>query len=284
MNNKNKYVYMMGGLGNQIFEYAFARHLRKAGNEVYLLVTSFGRDGLRNFKLNNYNIQIPVAKGIASYVIDKRTRLGVRGLFSRNVYVAPNTFEYIDIKGSDKYQYFYGYFQNSRYVDPYIDGLRNDLQYTGDFSDIQRKIIKEISECESVGIHVRRGDYLDNTSVFRIIDVQFYISAIKYMREKIHHPQFYFFSDDISWCKDNFSSLDNAHFIDHMYKNTDVIDFEMLRCCKHFIIGNSTFSWWASKLSEASSKVLIAPQEWFTMPELNIKCQKELLNGYILIN
>lgn len=284
MNNKKNYIYMMGGLGNQLFEYAFARNLREIGKEVYLIITSFNRDGLRNFKLNDYNIQIPVAEGAKSYVIDKKIRLGIKGLFSWNIYVAPNTFEYIDMKRIDRYQYFYGYFQNSKYVDPCIDILKRELQYTGSFSNSQKRIIESISVGESVGIHVRRGDYLDNTSCFKIIGVQYYINAMKYMREKLHNPQFYFFSDDISWCKDNFSRLDGTHFIDDKYKNTDVIDFEMLRCCKHFIIGNSTFSWWASRLSEASSKLLIAPREWFTMSELNVKCQKELLNEYILIN
>lgn len=278
-----KYVYMMGGLGNQIFEYAFARFLKETGKAVYLVTTSFGRDALRNYKLNHYDVRLPVARGLDSYIIDKRVRLGVKGIFPWNIYIARNTFEHINGEDVYKYKYFYGHFQNSKYVDPYLDELRHELRYMGRFANVQKKLIGEISDCNSVGVHIRRGDYLDNAGVFRVIDEQYYMNAIQYAQIKLRSPQFYFFSDDIVWCKNKFSGFDDIHFVDDAYANNDIIDFEMLRCCRHFIIGNSTFSWWASKLSEAESKLLIAPRAWFANTDLNQKCTEELLNRYFLM-
>lgn len=284
MYGKKHYVYLMGGLGNQLFIYAFARFLKNSGKASYLVTTAFARDKLRDLKLNHYDVCTPIAEPLISFVVDKRIRLGVKGIFQRGVYIAPNSFEYIDEEEVCKYGCFYGYFQNSKYVDSYIAEIRRELQYTGGFSDIQEKVIREISECESVGVHIRRGDYLENVSVFSVISEKYYLDAMQYAREKLRNPQFFIFSDDIGWCKGIFSGMEDIHFIvDEAYHNTDVVDFEILRHCRHFIIGNSTFSWWASKLSEAESKLLIAPEEWFTDADLNLKCVKELLSGYVLM-
>lgn len=278
-----KYVYMMGGLGNQIFEYAFARFVKETGGAVYLINTSFGRDALRNYKLYHYDVKLPVAGVLSSCIIDKRVRLGIKGIFPWNIYIARNTFEYIGREETYMYKYFYGYFQNSKYVDPYLDELRCELRYMGSFSSIQEELIGKIFGCNSVGIHIRRGDYLENVSVFRVISEKYYLGAMQYAREKLRNPQFFVFSDDIGWCKGVFPRVDDIHFIDETYHNTDVDDFEILRRCKHFIIGNSTFSWWTSKLSEAKSKLLIAPEEWFTDADLNLKCVEGLLSGYVLM-
>ena len=113
-------------------------------------------------------------------------------------------------------------------------------------------------------MHVRRGDYVQNThtnSVHGTCSEAYYQKAIKHIEKNIDNPNFYIFSDDIAWCKENFDFLENKFFVDDTKSAFD--DMELMKNCKHNIITNSTFSWWGSWMNGGNKKIVVAPKIWF---------------------
>jgi len=273
----------MGGLGNQLFQYAFAVYLvQELESHVVLDTSSIQRDRLRDYKLNNYTVRIPAASRIEMGISTLNAILCRKGINIKNTYVGQDAFHYIDAYRARKYYFFQGYFQNLKYVKAVAKKLKTDIKYNGTYSEIQKKLGLEIDSCNSVALHVRRGDYLKVPDV-SVLSEKYYYDAIKAVKANLEKPKFYIFSDDIEWCRQNFGNRDGFHYIDNKYNNSDVVDFEMMRRCKNFIIGNSTFSWWACTLSRGERNICIAPKDWYTVADANTKCRAALLNGFCLI-
>ena len=158
--------------------------------------------------------------------------------------------------------------------------------YKEKLNDMQVELIKEIRKKNSVAIHIRRGDYLDveNINLFYKITKTYYLSALDYLKKNLNDKMdIYIFSDDIEWCKTEYGDLEGAHFIDSTISDSHLVDFEIMRNCKYFIIANSTFSWWASWLSEYSNKIVIAPEKWYCDEEKNEKLKAALLADVIVM-
>ncbi|MCZ0860829.1 alpha-1,2-fucosyltransferase [Methanocorpusculum sp. MG] len=124
----------------------------------------------------------------------------------------------------------------------------------------------------SVCIHVRRGDYVQNKDVNDMVGVcglMYYIKGISYISQNISNPIFFVFSDDIEWAKNNLTFPSEPIFMPMSERGID--DLHLMSRCKHFIISNSTFSWWAAFLSTASpNKIVVAPSNWFDDPTITI--------------
>jgi hypothetical protein len=114
-------------------------------------------------------------------------------------------------------------------------------------------------------LHVRRGDYL-KVPIYQILESEYFENAIQIVLSNISTPIFYIFSDDLKWVSDNLVSLfikNNINF--HLINDTkiDIEDFYLMSKCKHAIISNSTFSWWAAWLGDSNKKLVIGPEKWF---------------------
>jgi len=134
----------------------------------------------------------------------------------------------------------------------------------------------EIINKNSIGIHVRRGDYLLHKELFTILDKEYYEKAIEFVKSKVNNPVFYVFSDDRAGAKELLNNLlvnDKVIFVNNNNGSKDYLDLELMRSCKHFIMANSTFSWWAAWLS-SEDKLITYPTNWFS----NIKFQLEYEN------
>lgn len=116
-------------------------------------------------------------------------------------------------------------------------------------------ILNKIKKEQSVSIHIRRGDLLKLKNSF-ILQKEYYIKAINYLDKILKKPSYYIFSDDIEWCKKNFRFLKNKKFIKNLSPSEDL---ELMRSCKHNILANSTFSWWAGYLNRNDKKIIIQP-------------------------
>ena len=137
-------------------------------------------------------------------------------------------------------------------------------------------LIKQVSTIESVCVHVRRGDYM-TAAGFSTCSINYYLNSISYIEDKIKSPVFFVFSDDIEWCRNNIVGK-NIQYMDTL--RPDYEDFEIMRNCKHFIISNSTFSWWAAYLGERQDSCVITPKTWFDdSPKKNLN-----LPGWIEID
>jgi hypothetical protein len=151
--------------------------------------------------------------------------------------------------------------------------LRKDFSLKGNITNKYLNTVKnDILNCNSVCVHIRRGDFLTNPT-HGFVGLEYIVSAMKKIKGKIDPEKignlgpsikFFIFSDDIEWCKSHIQSKEEIYFVmDSPNKEKSGIILEIMKNCKHFIISNSSFSWWAAWLSENPEKIVIAPKRWF---------------------
>jgi len=161
--------------------------------------------------------------------------------------------------------YFNGYWLNIDYYIDIMDSVNEAFTFRNDLDNKNKEMLKNINSCCSVSIHIRRGDYVG--PIYENLTFKYYENAIKLMESKLHGDLSYFiFSDDIKWVKDNFSFPENrkCYFIDWNKGENSYIDMQLMSNCKHNIIANSSFSWWASLLNRFDEKIIITPKNYYT--------------------
>lgn len=161
--------------------------------------------------------------------------------------------------------YLFDYFQSEKYFNDIKNDIKNDFQIKPEIiSKSASKIKQQLLTQESVSIHVRRGDYVSHPIYKRThgsLPLHYYQKAIKIINNSMNNPTFYIFSDDITWCKKELCALEkNIIFVD---KLKDYEDLELMMSCKHNIVANSSFSWWAAWLNNNESKIIVAPSNRF---------------------
>lgn len=277
-------IQMMGGLGNQMFQYALYCQLESMGKEVKMDdKAGFIEDEKRFPQLDIFGIDYKRAskKEIikmrdASMFPLARVR---RKLFGRhnNSYFEENRCFQQKIFGWDNI-YLEGYWQSEKYFADVggklkeefgVRRLRNNTDEKHMFSEKTEKYLREIKQTESVGVHVRRGDYLlkENQELFGNICTDYYYGqAIKTITARHPGSVFYIFSNDMEWTKDWFQKRFGADvksvFVE-VPQNRDYEAFALLQSCKHNILANSSFSWWASYLNDNPDKMVIVPDRWW---------------------
>lgn len=261
---------IIGGLGNQLFQYAIGRKLSIMKNiPLKLDITKINKNELREYLLFHYNIAAEIAtkEEIFRYKkIDLKGYNRIEKLFSKygiklinKVYyekreyeLDSKVFEFDDI-------YIQGYWQSYRYFSDIRELLINDLSLREPIGIENKNILEIIRNTNSVSIHIRRGDL--NNKFF--ISMDYYRRAMNYANEKINNPIFFVFSDDIKWAKQNLFSKYNKFFVNiNDGRFSPHLDLELMRNCKHNIIANSTFSWWAAYLNKNKDKIVIVPKKW----------------------
>ena len=270
-------VKISGGLGNQLFQYAFGQYAAEFLNTEVHYDIQTDKD-IRNFTarslhLTKLNLRFEYAKieeinkikhftsGITERIERKIIKLFP---FVNSNYIIEDINSNIKLKNN---AYYDGYWQSFKYIpsqNRYFDNL-NYNEFSTDFVNI----IKQIEESESVSLHIRRGDYLSikkNNNIFHICSVDYYNSAICLIKNRLNNSRFYIFSDDIEWAKENFNSEEYS-FISG---NEPIIDVYLMSLCKHNIIANSTFSWWGAWLNNNKNKLIVAPKLWFLGPNNNL--------------
>lgn len=283
-------VRLSGGLGNQFFQYALGRvHMEKTGERLDLDTWSFYRDKLRNYELDNYNIK----KGkkrfwrrvFCNIVWELKTHIGHTAWLERlaKMECEKEVFLMQDLGAKDAY--VIGFWQNVNYFDDYADVLKKELTYKGDLTDVQKNLIEDMKKEQSVAMHIRRADYLTASckKIYADVDKVYYLTALQYIRKLSGELKVYIFSDDIEWCKQEFADLENCLFVDNTISATPYTDLELMRNCKHFIIANSTFSWWGAYLAECENKVIVAPKRWLVNDISNQRIIDALAKDCVLI-
>lgn len=277
-----KIVKIKGGLGNQLFQYAFALYLQSMVNEEVKLdfLSCYGTKDLTcTDRIKMFNLSLPVASNEeikkSCKFFNKYPLLSLRyrvttlfaKTFDKKNYFFEVSRHFLDIKQMLNYKYYDGYWQSYLYSDAIKDALKRDLTPKDDLSDKTKQMINKISSENSVFIGIRKGDYAagkSNLARFGSFSVDYYLNAIKKMKELVKDPVFYVFSNDIEWCKQNIDWGDSS--VIYRERDAQVSDFEELVIMskfKHAIILNSTFHWWGAYLIDNKDKIVIAPSEWF---------------------
>lgn len=279
-------VRLSGGLGNQLFQYAVAVFLNPSAEPMrieYQSKTSKSHDErelvILNFNIPDNNSIVPCGQYNREHWFKHKLTNIIRKVFSPLIkddncsQQSELLFKICNGLGyciQDKHTYFYPQKKDALFINGmwhssiYADKNKSLLQ---DYYHVKKELlsdnvlntINEIRQENSVCVHVRRGDYT-TASGFTTCSLKYYENAVKTLESYFSNLKFYVFSDDIAWCKSNLI-IKNACFIDG--NNKDYEDFELMRNCKHFIISNSTFSWWAAYLSSNVDKRVITPKTWF---------------------
>lgn len=288
-----KIVNIIGGLGNQMFQYAFALALKKANADerVYIDTSHYNYLFIKKYKTSNLhngfelyrlfpNVCIPRASAwnlirLTYYVPNYMLSRMVRKIMPRrkSEYVAPidesQTFrhELINYKGD---MYYEGYWQAASYFANCKEEVMEAFAHPQP-NPYNKELIKEISESQSVGIHIRRGNYLLLQRYSGICEIDYYRKAIERIMEIRKEYHFFIFSNDMKWCDENIVPLLNGMNVTLVTGNagTDSCwDMFLMTYCHDLIIANSSFSWWGAFLNKSVNRV-IAPYPWMNGRDIN---------------
>jgi hypothetical protein len=274
-------VQILGGLGNQMFQYALGRNLAlKTGQTLRFDLSRPNPSHLGRFDLDLMRIQGRVISKVEStlvwrtldrYVEPAIARLGLsrRTRSLHRVYRQPSLRFDPDVLKLRGWVYLSGYWQCERYFADIRDVLREDLSVKAPPNPANAAALEAIQACQSVCVHVRRQDYVNNArtnSVHGACDLPYYESARRLIEERTGGAHYFIFSDDPTWAGANLSHWGNVTIISHNSVEDRHDDFRLMTACKHFITANSSFSWWPAWLSSAPGKVVVAPRRWFADP------------------
>jgi hypothetical protein len=266
---------ILGGLGNQMFQYAAARALALSRAQPLLLdLAAFGGYKLHNgFELDRiFMIDSAVTKTTDLLpVLGWRTPTLVRKVLKRCLF-APLRGAHLAIEPAPNYWarlqsmesplYMMGYWQSERYFLMQENTIRKDFVFRHALGGRNAAFAEEIAERSSVSVHLRRGDYLSD-KIMNVCSMDYYRRAAKHMEERIGRPAYFVFSDDADWVRSRIDFLPGATFIDHNKGLNSYQDMQLMSRCKHHIIANSSFSWWGAWLNSHAEKIVVAPYTWF---------------------
>lgn len=292
---------LRSGLGNQMFQYAYARKMQAIFKEPIVVNTSymdkhdFRKYSLNHFKLNkavrvlnkkqgehdlmNFYLKLPIGFGrdFWSWRLLHKQALGEEKYLKRSrrgLYYAHLPEEsYSIVESHVRKKYVFGFFQSFATVEGIEDILREEFVIKTKPSNANKEMITKIQNSNSVCLHIRRGDYLDEKwKDMQVCDENYYYTAVNDALNCIENPVFFIFStghDDIKWIKENYHFNAKVEYVD--LDNPDYEELRLMMNCNNFIISNSTFSWWAAFLAKNHEKKVWVPDTWRKgSPEANV--------------
>jgi hypothetical protein len=256
---------IQGGLGNQIFQWAYGLNLSVINNTPLYLDISFYYNQLgstkREFSLNKFpNLEF-------SFFNDKNTNLKIIN--------DDLNFKKLDYDSNFDY-YLNGYWASERYFEESKSKIKKLLSFDSNFiNKLNTSPYRDVFDKNIVSMHIRRTDYLTSGGFHALQTVDFYKSAIEILND---YDSIYVFSDDINWCKENLK-FKNILFVEGL---DDIEDMWLMSLCKNNIISNSTFSWWAAWLNNNDNKKVIYPNKWYG-DNINISIENLISKKWIKI-
>jgi hypothetical protein len=275
-------VKMIGGLGNQLFQYALGRTIaHKKNTSLKIDITPFKTYKLHKYALNNFNVienfateeEIRPLKypGGLRYWTSKLTQSSK--LYYNQSFVKELDFTFDpNILKVPSDVYLDGYWQSEKYFKDIGSMIRREFSVKCQPDIETEKIIEQIQSVNAISLHVRRKDYvsnLDTNKIHGICSLEYYHNAMKFIANKVNSPTFYIFSDDPEWVKLNLQLDFPMTFVTHNGPEKNFEDLRLMSLCKHNIVANSTFSWWGAWLNRNPEKIVIAPRKWFNDPSIN---------------
>jgi hypothetical protein len=273
-------VRLIGGLGNQMFQYAAGRALSVRNQDILKLdVSDYDGNSSRSYALSHFRIkEVLASQQEIQFFTRSRTRKlfarlskfipQVRRLTRRQIVLERHTHYDPSIKGLCGDIYLAGYWNSEKYFKDIEEIIRHEFRMSPPVDAENRSLARRIISTNSVNIHVRRGDYATDpavNAVHGLCSMDYYRKAIAQMVKRVRDAHFFVFSDEQEWVTKNlklFNSRD-VTYVTHNRPDEGWKDFYLMTLCKHHIIANSTFSWWGAYLSDYPGKVVYAPSRWF---------------------
>lgn len=259
-------VQLLGGLGNQMFQYAAGRALaHRTGTQLLLDIRTLHhyQAGItaRHYSLDAFSITGAVASRRVCYMMGLRRRLHLTRVLRESSHAYNPEFERV---GRDTY--LIGYWQTERYFASIANCIRQELSPNAPPARAAADLLAEIMTTESVSVHIRRGDYAADptTNAFHgLMPLAYYDQAAALLTQAGEPLHFYVFSDEPAWARANLHLPGPMTVVDLHGPDEPHEDLRLMRACQHHIIANSSFSWWAAWLADRPGKRVVAPRQWF---------------------
>lgn len=271
-------VRLIGGLGNQMFQYATGRALAdRLGVPLRLDVSGFEHYGLRRYELDRFAIRAEPASvddlesfGVVArpptLLSRVRDRLGWR--HAASTILREHSFAYdprIETVQADTY--LDGYWQSERYFASIAGALREDFRLLAGPDDANAAMAAAIDAAPgAVSLHVRRGDYVSNPQTagyHGVCSLDYYRAAVAHVVERVPDAHFFVFSDDPDWVAVHLDVGRPLTLVRINDGTRGMFDLTLMRRCRHHVVANSSFSWWGAWLNPVADKIVVAPRRWF---------------------
>ena len=284
-------VQLMGGLGNQLFQYAVGRRIAKMNNFSLKLDLSWFRYHPRWFKYHPYRpyslnhfatlkdiaspAEIAKLRGLTWVHLKEKLfhKLYANGLHGTQTMIREKTLDFDqEVLQISTGAYLSGYWQSEKYFKDIEETIRKEFTVITPPDPENIKIANDIRGTEAVCIHVRRGDYVSDSKANQLIglcSLDYYYRSIDCIMSRVEKPHFYIFSDDPEWSQQHITIDAPTTYIHNNPSDKNYEDLRLMTYCKHFIIANSSFSWWGAWLSSNRQKIVVAPAQWFNRVKYN---------------
>jgi hypothetical protein len=263
---------LTGGLGNQMFQYAFGYSLARQNETDFLFwykqldsntqreleITYFNISALEAQKNDFQSIGYPPT--LKEQILEK-LRLRTLPFLKEKTF----TFDTSNLLHSTNLL-VQGYWQSDKYFSNYSSEIQNEFTFREELRSKNIKIAEKMMYEDSVSVHVRRGDYATNVITnahHGLCSIEYYQEGMSLIERTIKNPIYYFFSDDLKWVNENLQTKKKAYYIDWNTGRASFKDMQLMSHCKHNLIANSSFSWWGAWLNTNPQKIVIAPRRWF---------------------
>ena len=269
-------IQIAGGLGNQLQQYALYRTFINMGMEAKLDLSWFANRTLsqkgKESTVTDRKLELAYFQNLPYEVCTEKEKAaligsdGIKGkirrkLFSESVHWFHESRMYHPEIFAFREMYISGYFACEKYYADILPELRKEIRFPVSTNPLNLKIAQAMRNCQSVSVHIRRGDYLkaENAAMFgNICTDAYYERAIKMIEREVPNAHFYLFSDDISYVKEKYEG-EKYTIIDSNHGEDSFYDMWLMSQCKHNICANSTFSFWGARLNENANKIMIRP-------------------------
>lgn len=264
-------IRLQGGLGNQMFQYAYGRELVHRGYEVVYEDASFATDSLRDFELDVWRLQAPRLSSADRVLLPHRFdgqgwknwlrgRRPLRKVSERPLGFHPRFFS------PPSHAYLTGYWQSERFFPHVRDELVEAFRPTKALTAESQAVARQIEATNSIAIHVRRTDYL-TLEFAQVCGLDYYERCVSELLSRHEGLEVFVFSDDLSWCEENLRWNCPMHFVGHNRGATAYEDLWLMSRCRRHVIPNSSFSWWAAWLKPDQQGEVYAPKPWSQDPK-----------------
>lgn len=281
-------VRLEGGLGNSMFQYALGRSISiKNRTDLKFDIESYKTNPLADcsFWLESFTIDISTHLATSAEITRFKkfeTRLGKKWVLRNWLYADKTKYvkekyyhfdpQILKLQGGDLY--LHGWWQSEKYFSDIRHILLRDFTLRSPLSDQNEQVAEKIRSTNSIGIHIRRQDYVANPKTRNFhgeLSKEYYDEALAFVTAKVENPMLFVFSDDIPWAREHMRFPHDTIYVGWNTGGTGAEDLFLLSLCKHAITGNSSFSWWGAWLNQNPKKIVVAPEKWIASSKQNTK-------------
>ena len=285
-------VHLMGGLGNQLFQYAFGRRLAMAnGAELYLdasgypsRVESDPAKGLRTCQLSEFNIVGSIFERPVSSPTRRRSSARIwrrvlrtldlvadkrKPYYARREIVEPPENHFLfdsrvlarTIRGAVSIR---GYWQSEKYFAQIEPELRQEITLRHALDSANQRLATLIMSTTAVGVHIRHGDNASAVAPsLGVLPAEYYAKTLMAVKKEVRDARFFVFSDDVSWAKEFLGDMVDVCYVEHNSPAKSHADLWLMSLCRHHVLANSTFGWWAAWLGRTAEQIVFAPRRYY---------------------